>query len=105
MDVHLNFFKLIFASALVDVLVELVKVIFDGYFKTKNIKYKDIVLRTISIIIGLGLSVGYDLNMLYIVGFGTQDELMGKIITGLLISRGANSLHDFLKKAGVNTKI
>lgn len=105
MDMHLNFVKLIFASALVDVLVEFIKVIFDGYFKTKNIKYKDIVLRTISIVIGLGLSVGYNLNMLYIIGLGTQEDLVGKIITGLFISRGANSLHDFLKKAGVNTKI
>ncbi|MCY6371844.1 hypothetical protein [Clostridium ganghwense] len=97
--------KLIFAATLVDVLVEFVKVVFDGYFKTKNIKYKNIVLRSISIIVGIALSIVYQLDFPAMWGLNSRITVVGEIITGLLISRGSNFIHDIVKKLGINTKL
>ncbi|MCY6355734.1 hypothetical protein [Clostridium sp. ZS2-4] len=105
MNLESTMFELIIESVLVDVVVEFVKVIFNAYFKTKNIKYKNVVLRSISIGIGILLSIAYGWDFPARLGLTSRISYIGQIITGMLISRGSNSIHDILKKIGVNTKI
>lgn len=51
-----------------------------------------------AIVIGLLMSLGTGLDLLSVVGLNIRIPFVGMILTGLLISRGANFLHDLLKK-------
>lgn len=105
MNVESTVFELIVASVLVDVTVEFIKVIFNAYFKTKNIKYKNVILRSISICVGILLSIAYGWDFPKMWGLNSKIPYIGQFISGILISRGSNSIHDILKKIGINTKL
>lgn len=49
-----------------------------------------------AIVIGLLLSIGSGLDLMAIVGIPIQIPYVGMILTGLLISRGANFVHDLI---------
>ena len=53
--------------------------------------------RVGAIVIGLLLAVGTRLDLLELVGIPVYIPYMGIVLTGLLISRGANFAHDLLE--------
>lgn len=49
-----------------------------------------------AILIGVLLCLATGANFLEVIGLPTKIDYIGQILTGLLISRGANFIHDFL---------
>lgn len=50
-----------------------------------------------ALIIGLLLTLGTKLDLMVMVGVPVSVPLVGMILTGILISRGANFIHDLLQ--------
>jgi hypothetical protein len=56
---------------------------------------RDLLLRYASALLGMLLCYAYDADLLALVGLVSPAPWIGSFITGLLIGRGANWLHDF----------
>ena len=52
----------------------------------------------ISMIIGVGLSLVFGFDLTTYVGLTTQIPYVSLVITGIILSRGSNFLHDLLKR-------
>jgi hypothetical protein len=55
----------------------------------------DLILRYAACLVGVALCVLYDADLLGLLGLTPPWPWVGPIITGLLIGRGSNWLHDF----------
>lgn len=92
-------FETIFASAglllLVAVLSEALTEILRNLFSST---VRDKVTYALSIIIGIGLSFAFELNLFGLIGTG---EYVSIIAAGILASRGANYINGFLKRIQV----
>ncbi|WP_434750870.1 hypothetical protein [Paenibacillus amylolyticus] len=64
----------------------------------KAIPIKDTVTYTVSIIVGVGLAFAFGLNPFGLTGIAAYSST---VAAGLLASRGANYLSDWLKKIGI----
>lgn len=53
-----------------------------------------------ALVVALVLSMGVRLDILSLLGINTTIPLLGVILTGILISRGSNFIHDLLVKIG-----
>lgn len=53
-----------------------------------------------ALIVALVLCVGVRLDILALLGINTTIPFLGVILTGVLISRGSNFIHDLLVKIG-----
>lgn len=53
-----------------------------------------------ALVVALVLSIGVKLDILSLLGINTTIPLLGVILTGILISRGSNFIHDLLVKIG-----
>ena len=51
-----------------------------------------------ALVVALVLSIGVKLDILSLLGINTTIPLLGVILTGILISRGSNFIHDLLVK-------
>ena len=54
--------------------------------------------QAVSIVIGVAISVAYSADLLYAIGVCTKVPVIGAVITGVLISRGSNYIHDLLSR-------
>lgn len=50
--------------------------------------------------LGIALALGTGLNLMDLVGIPFKIKIIGVILTGILISRGANFMHDLLAAVG-----
>lgn len=50
--------------------------------------------------VALVLSIGVKLDILSLLGINTTIPMLGVILTGILISRGSNFIHDLLVRIG-----
>ena len=55
-------------------------------------------LRYVAAIVGILLCVLYQADLLAIVGLASPWPIAGQILTGLIIGRGANFVHDFASR-------
>lgn len=53
--------------------------------------------RVGALVVGLLLAIGTGLDLMFMVGIPIKIPYVGRILTGLLISRGANFVHDILQ--------
>lgn len=53
-----------------------------------------------ALVLGEALAFGTGLNLMNLVGIPFKIDVIGIILTGILISRGANFLHDLLATVG-----
>ncbi len=53
-----------------------------------------------AMVIGLLMALGTGMDIMELVGIPMKVPYLGNILTGLLISRGANFIHDLLASAG-----
>lgn len=53
-----------------------------------------------ALVVALVLCVGVKLDILSLLGISTMIPLLGVILTGILISRGSNFIHDLLIRLG-----
>jgi len=49
-----------------------------------------------ALVIGISISIFTNSNIFQMLGFSVKYSLIGEICTGLIISRGANFVHDFI---------
>ncbi len=59
--------------------------------------------KVASLLVGLVLAVGAGQDLFGLIGVPFAIPYVGMILSGLLISRGANYLHDFTDKLGGRT--
>lgn len=55
-------------------------------------------LRYIAMIVGVALAFGYRADLLLMVGFPAVHPLVGIVLTGILIGRGSNYMHDLVDR-------
>lgn len=55
--------------------------------------------RVGALVVGLVFAIGASLDLFVLVGISFSHPLIGQILTGILLSRGANFVHDLLKSA------
>ena len=61
---------------------------------------RGMLLRYVSALVGILLCIAYRADLLALVGLITTTPLVGYIITGIVIGRGANYLHDLVGRWG-----
>lgn len=54
--------------------------------------------RVGALVVGLVLAIGTKLDILALVGIEASIPLLGIMLTGILISRGSNFIHDLISK-------
>ena len=59
---------------------------------------RTLLLRYISALVGMLLCVAYHADLLELAGLVTTTPLVGQLITGIVIGRGANYLHDLVSQ-------
>ena len=89
-------------SVLAEAIVETLKPFWDENFRGPDLKDKVIVLVAsivITVLTGVDLFALTDLNILEWAGVtGTPSLIIGSLLSGILISRGANWIHDLAKR-------
>lgn len=86
--------QLIIIAVLVEALTEVFKSIFkDGRLDKSSI---------LSILVGLILAFTINLDLFVAIGLVPTIPIIGVVATGLLISRGANTVHDVISR--INNK-
>lgn len=54
-------------------------------------------LRYIALVLGVGASIAYKVDIPAMVGLSTSMPIIGYIVSGLIIGRGSNYLNDIMK--------
>lgn len=81
-----NISGLIFLSIIIEGLITYVKEIYTD----KNVKWAMVA----SIIIGVVISVGYNIDLMSYVGLTSPIPYFGSVLTGIVISRGSNYIYE-----------
>jgi hypothetical protein len=55
-------------------------------------------LRYVAMIVGVALSLAYRADLLLMVGLEAIHPLIGVVLTGILIGRGSNYIHDLVDR-------
>lgn len=76
-------------AIIIEALVEVVKWIFPRWYP-----------QYVSVPISIFLCIGYQIDILGMLGFTSSIPIVGFAVTGLVCSRGSNFLHDVLEKVG-----
>ena len=83
---------------IIAILVEALTEVFKSVFKDGRLNKSSI----LSIVVGLILAFTIDLDLFVAIGLTPTIPVIGVVATGLLISRGANFVHDTMSK--INNK-
>lgn len=79
---------------MVAILIEGIVTYFNEFFVSGNIPRQMI----FSLILGMVISVSYELDLPNHLGLKSTIPYVGSILTGILISRGSNYLYDLINK-------
>ncbi|HSR31214.1 MAG TPA: hypothetical protein VLY63_11670 [Anaerolineae bacterium] len=63
-----------------------------------SVDWRSLLLRYVAAIVGVVLCVIYNVDLLEMVGLVSPVPWVGPIITGFVIGRGANFVHDFASR-------
>lgn len=84
-------------AILTEALIEYGKTIAES-FEMKD--YKTFITQLVSVIIGIGMSFAFSINI-FATGNFTVAPVIGTVITGIIISRGSNYVSDILKRLSI----
>lgn len=87
--------QIIIASMVLESVWETLKMAIDAHTNKDNL-----ITRVGTIIVGLYLSFAYNVDLLAVLGLKDHIPYSGYILTGILISRGSNFVHDLLTRIG-----
>jgi hypothetical protein len=59
---------------------------------------RDVLLRYTAAIVGVLLCLAYQADLLALAGLSTAPPLVGYLVTGIVVGRGANYLHDLVSR-------
>lgn len=68
------------------------------YIKNVCVDYNLTIGMCITFLLGVVISMVYDLDLPKQMGITTKVKFVGNIITGLIISRGSNYIYDFINQ-------
>ena len=84
---------LVIIALMCEAVVETLKMTFEkGKFKVD---------RIIALAVGVLIALVTNADLLSLTGITSKVPIVGVILTGILISRGANFIHDLISKLGV----
>lgn len=67
-------------------------------------QFRPLTLEVLSLVFGVGLAFQSDINALQLLEVKISSPVVGTVITGLVIGKGANFAHDFFGSFGKNKK-
>jgi hypothetical protein len=86
----MNFSQLALIAFLVEALIQTIKPIYDketGYSRS----------RILSILVGIIVCVVTNVDLFKILGLTSEIPIIGSVLTGIIVSRGSNFVHDIFK--------
>ena len=86
----MNVFLIVFGSVVAEALIEYANMI----VKDKKLDWKVIA----SALIGIGVALVFGVDLFEMVGVTAAVPYVGMVLTGVIISRGSNYIHDLLKR-------
>ena len=95
-------YKFVLVAALVEVLVEIIKPLYAWLEQVLGSLKADIEMDIVAAIaIATAFAFGAQMNILEVFGISLDWPVIGYVITGLLMSKGSNFLHDFFETFSV----
>lgn len=64
----------------------------------RNSMLRTCILNTLSAILGVGIALNFNLGVFGLLGATGQIRVLDSILTGILIGRGSNYAHGFIKR-------
>ena len=101
MEIALVIAQIVLGSAIGESVCEfLVAPLFDWLVKRFKLDpdVKGILLRSVSAEVGVGIALEYSLSIPALLGMHSVHEWVGMVLTGLLLGRGSNWVHEFIKR-------
>lgn len=87
------FIQIFTGAVLVEAVWETIQMVIDAAQKNKTL----LIGKVGSLVVGLIVAVNYSLDLPAIAGLHNHFKYLGVILTGILISRGAQFVHDLIK--------
>jgi len=101
-DVLLAFAPLILAAAIVEGVVEFVfSPAMEAMFpkdEEGNARLRTLLLTFIAIVLGISIALDYGFGLLKTFNLPVKFPILDNILTGILIGRGSNFMHQFVSK-------
>ena len=86
----MQWFSVIFGAIIAEALIE---------YANMAVRDKGVDWRVIaSAVIGVGVALAFGIDLFEVVGIAARVPVVGMVLTGVIISRGSNYIHDILKK-------
>lgn len=86
----MEFFSILVMAIVVESVVDIIK----DVFVNKTVMWQKIV----SIVLGIVVAVGFGVDLFAMFGLTSTIPYLGTVLSGLLMSRGANYINDILAK-------
>lgn len=93
----MEFFALIFLAVIVEGIVEWIKTIY------KSGKFQ--VSKLIALLVGIIVCIGADVDVFRLVDVSIEWPYVGSVLTGILISRGSNYIHELTDVIGKGKQV
>lgn len=84
----------VFGLLVMAIVVESIVDIITDVFVNKSVAWQ----KVLGIVIGVLVAIGFNIDLFAVVGLTATIPYLGLVMTGLLMSRGANYINDILKK-------
>lgn len=88
----MNAFFFVAAAVLIEAIVTLIRTSLERYSD-----WKYLVSLVVGIILGILVSLAYDLDIFSLFGFEAKFPAIGAVLTGIIMARGSNYIADLLK--------
>lgn len=86
----MEFFSILVMAIVVESVVDIIK----DVFVNKTVMWQKIV----SIVLGIVVAIGFGVDLFAMFGLTSTIPYLGTVLSGLLMSRGANYINDILAK-------
>lgn len=88
----------VLAAAAGEGIIEFIPVpIINLFLPSEEKKVRTVILNLLSALLGVGLAINFELGLFSLLGAGGHLALVDAIVTGVLIGRGSNYIHGFIK--------
>jgi len=88
----MQIFSVVFGAVIAEALIEYVNMVVTD--DDHRLDWRVIM----SAVIGVGVSIAFGIDLFEVIGMAAKVPFVGMVLTGVVISRGSNYIHDILKK-------
>lgn len=88
---EMKWFAIIIIAIVIEGVVEYLKISFPSFAESRWV-----IVTTI--LLGVGVAIAYDADMLAVAGLSAKIPYVGNILTGIIMARGSNYLYDIIGK-------